>query len=81
MLFIELVGIIATFFVVLSFCFRNIRTVRMINMIGSFVFVLYGILLTLNAGSVMGFISILVVNIILFGINGYHLVNKTHKAD
>ena len=41
----ELVGITATLFVLLSFLMKDICTVRIVNIIGAWLFVVYGILI------------------------------------
>jgi len=46
----ELIGLIAGIFVLISFLFKNVRTIRLFNIIGAAVFVIYGILI--NALSV-----------------------------
>lgn len=75
MFFIEVLGLIATVFVVLSFTFKKLRTVRIVNLIGSILFIAYGVLLAMNAGTIVGFVSI-----ILLMINGTHLLRKTDQA-
>lgn len=81
MFFIEIIGIIATLFVVISFTFKNLRTVRIVNLIGSVLFIVYGVLLALNAGTIIGFISIIAVNVALLGINGFHLFKNSYVVD
>jgi len=80
MFFIEVLGLIATVFVVLSFTFKKLRTVRIVNLIGSILFIAYGVLLAMNAGTIVGFVSIILVNSILLMINGTHLLRKTDQA-
>ena len=41
----EILGIIATLFVLLSFLFTNEKRIRQINIIGAVLFVVYGIIL------------------------------------
>ena len=41
----EIVGITATLFVLLSFLMRDISTVRVVNIIGAWLFVIYGLLI------------------------------------
>jgi len=80
MFFIEVLGLIATAFVVLSFTFKKLRTVRIVNLVGSILFIVYGVLLAMNAGTIVGFVSIILVNAILLMINGTHLLRKTDQA-
>lgn len=80
MFFIEALGIIATIFVVLSFTFKKLRTVRIVNLIGSILFIAYVVMLAINAGTLIGFISIILVNTILLLINGTHLLRKTDQV-
>jgi len=39
------IGVAASVFVVISFLFRNIRTIRLISIVGCIVFVVYGIMI------------------------------------
>lgn len=50
---IEVIGIIADIFLFASFTFNNVRKIRILNMIGSALFVIYGIYL--NAFSIYVF--------------------------
>lgn len=43
MLYIEILGIIATLFVLLSFLMKDLIKVRIINIMGAILFVFYGI--------------------------------------
>lgn len=47
---IEAIGIVATLFVLLSFLFSNLKYIRIVNIIGAFLLVVYGVLI--NALSV-----------------------------
>ena len=38
----EIIGIIATLFVLLSFLFKDAKTIRTVNIIGAILFVVYG---------------------------------------
>ena len=42
----EIIGIIATLFVLLSFLFTNEKRIRQINIIGAAIFVIYGIIIS-----------------------------------
>ena len=41
----EVIGITATLFVLLSFLMKDIRRVRIVNIIGAVLFVIYGVLI------------------------------------
>ena len=55
----ELVGILGTLFVLLSFLMKDLKMVRIINIIGAVLFVVYGILI--NALSTWLLNAILVI--------------------
>lgn len=40
----ELIGYIASFFIILSFVLKNIKSIRIINLVGCVCFVVYGIM-------------------------------------
>ncbi|MDR0320476.1 MAG: hypothetical protein LBI28_03155 [Treponema sp.] len=68
---IEIVGILASVFVAVSLTMKNIKWLRVINMIGAVFFVVYG--------SVIHSISVAGMNTFVIGINIYYLV-KLHRA-
>jgi hypothetical protein len=39
---IEIIGFIATILTIISFTFKNILTIRLVNVLGSFVWLVYG---------------------------------------
>ncbi|WP_304344546.1 uroporphyrinogen decarboxylase [Chryseobacterium koreense] len=64
------VGYGASFFVVLSFILKDLRKIRIVNLIGCMLFVIYGIY--------SNFLwPIIIPNAILCGIQVFHLVKKT----
>ncbi|MCC2591160.1 uroporphyrinogen decarboxylase [Chryseobacterium sp. MFBS3-17] len=63
------VGYAASFFVVLSFILKDLRKVRIVNLIGCILFVIYGI----YSGMLW---PIIIPNAILCFIQLYHLVKK-----
>ena len=68
---VELIGIVATLFVLVSMCFKTTSfegslCMRIINIIGSAVFVVYGILLPAYSTAILNFALIIV--------NAYHLI-------
>lgn len=65
MWYIELIGIIASLFVTISFIFTGLRKIRIINTIGSIIFVIYAILI--------GSISVGITNGVAIIINLYYL--------
>ena len=65
----EILGIGATSLIVLGFCFKKVNTIRILNMIGSVLFVIYGIMI--------GATYTWVANAILFCINAGYLI-KPH---
>ncbi len=42
---IDIIGYVASFFVAISFLFKNLKTIRYINLLGCLIFVGYGYLL------------------------------------
>ncbi len=67
-IWVEVVGLVATGIVVLSFCFRSEVSLRKVNILGSLFFISYGILISS--------VSIIVLNILLALINIYRLIRK-----
>ncbi|WP_029035690.1 hypothetical protein [Salinimicrobium terrae] len=63
--YIEWIGYLASFFLLLSFLMRNITTLRYINSLGCLLFVAYGLLL--------GSYPIIVTNAAIVLINIYYL--------
>ena len=70
--YIEWVGYLASFFLLLSFLMRNITTLRYINSLGCLLFVAYGLLL--NAW------PLVVTNGAIVLINMYYLFINKKKA-
>ena len=63
------VGYAASFFVVLSFILKDLRKVRVVNLIGCILFVIYGVFSNMLW-------PIIIPNAILCVIQIYHLVKK-----
>lgn len=63
----EIIGIIASIFVTVSFMFRGESKIRIINTIGSIIFVIYAILI--------GSISVGITNGVAIIINIYYLIH------
>lgn len=68
----EFLGLIATILIVLSMCFKNIKIIRFINLIGSICFVIYG--LAISA------LYTWIANLILIFVQIYYLI-KIYKED
>ena len=64
----EIIGYLASLFVLLSFLFKDIRTLRIVNSVGCAFFVVYGVLLSS--------IPVIVTNVAILLINGYYLFIK-----
>jgi len=62
----EFLGLIATILIVLSMCFKNIKIIRFINLIGSLCFVIYG--LSIRA------LYTWIANLILIFVQIYYLI-------
>ena len=62
----EIIGIAASVLVLVSFLFKNIRTIRIISIVGCIVFVIYGILI--------GALSIWLLNGALILVHIYFLI-------
>lgn len=68
----EILGLIATVLIVLSMCFKNIKIIRFINLIGSVCFVIYGI--SINA------LYTWIANLILIFVQVYYII-KIYKEE
>ena len=64
----EVLGILASVFVLISFLFKKERSIRLVNIFGAIVFVIYGLLI--NA------LSIWLLNGILIFIHLYYLLKE-----
>ncbi len=64
----ELVGYLASLFVLLSFFNKDLRKLRIVNSVGCAFFVIYGVLL--------GSIPVIITNVAILGVNGYYLFIK-----
>jgi hypothetical protein len=62
--FFEIVGITGTLFVLLSFLMKDLKKVRIINIIGAVLFVVYGVLI--NAYSTWILNGVLIIIHIIF---------------
>ena len=64
----EIVGYLASLFVLLSFFKKDIRQLRIINSVGCGLFVAYGVLLSS--------VPIIITNVAILFVNGYYLFLK-----
>lgn len=70
--YIEWFGYLASFFVLLSFLMRNIKTLRYVNTLGCMFFVVYGVLLDSW--------PIIITNAAIIMVNIYYLFINNPKA-
>ena len=68
----EIIGIIATLFVLLSFLFTAEKRIRQINIIGALIFIVYGVIITAH--------SVYILNGALVIIHIYKLYKGRSKA-
>lgn len=69
----EYVGYLASVMVLLSFTMKNVTKLRVVNMIGCVLFVIYGFLMdSLRIG-----LPIIIANTAIFSVNLYYLLKKT----
>lgn len=71
--YIEIIGMVATILILVALCQTNVKRLRIINMIGSIVFVVYGLM--------KGALSVWVLNAICAGVNVYHLIRKSKSLE
>jgi hypothetical protein len=69
---IEVIGYIATFFVLISFLSKELKKLRILNSVGGTLFVIYGVLF--NSWPVI------ITNALIVVINIYHLTNEHRKS-
>ncbi|MCR9171024.1 MAG: YgjV family protein [bacterium] len=68
---IEIIGYLASLFVLLSFFMKKIATLRMVNIVGCSFFIAYGILI--NS------IPIIITNVAIVLVNSYYLMQYFRK--
>nr|WP_242131577.1 uroporphyrinogen decarboxylase [Aestuariivivens marinum] len=69
---LEYVGYLASLMVLLSFTMKGIKKLRLVNMIGCILFILYGFLMpSLRIG-----LPIIIANVAIFSVNFYYLLQK-----
>ena len=68
----EYIGYLASFMVLLSFTMKDVKKLRMVNMAGCILFVVYGFLMpTLRVG-----MPIIIANAAILGVNMFYLVKR-----
>ena len=68
----EYIGYLASFFVLLSFTMKNVKRLRIVNMIGCTLFIIYGFMLpTVRVG-----LPIIIANAAIFCVNFYYAFLK-----
>lgn len=67
----EIVGFLATTCIVIGFCFKSVKLIRILNLTGSVLFVVYGLYI--------GATYTWVANAIMIFINGYYLLKNDDK--
>ncbi|TXG38770.1 uroporphyrinogen decarboxylase [Seonamhaeicola maritimus] len=68
----EYIGYLASFMVLLSFTMRKVKILRLVNMMGCILFVIYGFLMsTLRIG-----LPIIIANAAIFCVNLFYLIKK-----
>lgn len=68
---VDFIGYLAPVCLVVSFLFKNVTKLRIVNSVGSLLFVTYGLLI--------GAYPVVVANAIIVGINIYHLLFEKKK--
>ncbi|MDO4880165.1 MAG: uroporphyrinogen decarboxylase [Capnocytophaga sp.] len=67
---VQYIGYLASVFIILSFIVKDLKTLRIINLIGCVCFVIYGLLNTELL------LPVIIPNAIICVVQIYHLVNK-----
>lgn len=71
----DITGIIANICIISGFCFKDVKWIRILNLIGSVMFLIYGLL--------VGALYTWIANLIMIFVNVYHLIklvkNKGEK--
>ena len=69
-MFVEILGIVASLFVISAFLFKNVKIIRLLDVIGALLYVIYGILIHSYAN--------ILLNTVLIAVQIYHL-HKLNK--
>lgn len=73
--FADLIGYAASIFIVLSFVMKDLRIIRIVNLIGCIFFVLYGVLKGDGVIKAM-YWPVIIPNLLLCGVQIYYLAKK-----
>ena len=63
---VEIIGIVATIFVLLSFMMRDVKRIRAINIIGALLFVFYGFMIDSFSTSLLNSALVIIHTFYLF---------------
>lgn len=67
---VEILGIVASLFVISAFLFKNVKIIRLLDAVGALLYVIYGILIHSYAN--------ILLNTVLIAVQIYHL-HKLNK--
>lgn len=67
---VEILGIVASLFVISAFLFKNVKIIRLLDAVGALLYVIYGILIRSYAN--------ILLNTVLIAVQIYHL-HKLNK--
>lgn len=71
---IEYIGYLASLMVLISFTMKDVKKLRLVNMTGCILFIIYGFLMpTLRIG-----LPIIIANLAIFGVNLFYLTKSRH---
>ena len=68
---IELLGIVASLFVISAFLFKDVKTIRILDGVGALLYIVYGILIHSYAN--------ILLNTVLIAVQIYHLYKLNKK--
>jgi len=69
----EYIGYLASFMVLMSFTMKDVKKLRLVNISGCVLFIIYGFLMpTLRVG-----LPIIIANTAIFIVNSYYLINQS----
>lgn len=68
---VEILGIVASLFVISAFLFKNVKVIRLLDAVGALLYVIYGILIHSYAN--------ILLNTVLIAVQIYHLYKLNKK--
>lgn len=68
---VEILGIVASLFVISAFLFKNVKIIRLLDAVGALLYVIYGILIHSYAN--------ILLNTVLIAVQIYHLYKLNKK--